>query len=602
MESKRIFRKLMTKIIDLIVWLLLICFCIGRNLNKKIAKIKFMKRQNIFAIALCLCFIIQTFSQEKKEITVIEKYKQFGLVWGLIKYHHSEVSKGKYDWDSIFIENIDKLDIVTSQSELNDFLLNFILSIQTSKIKIDIDNEDLFKKNLDYDWIEQYSANDKLYNYLKQLKENTIIGDYYVVKQINRKLTAQKDSGEFKSFDYKIKSHRLLELFSYWNVIQYHYVNKYLIDTNWVSQLDYFVDGFINSNSNLEYEVQKNKLIASIKDCHAYHLSKLVSDSLIFKYKPPFRVKLVNDTLVVTGIFNNKLGEKDDLKLGDLIIEVQDQNIKSVLNKKVGSMLSFSNDSYLKRVAGWVFYNNEDSIKVKIKRKDSIIDKYIHLYKDFEVKDPSWLKSFYVEKKWQLIDNKIGYINLKEITKNELKEAFEEFSNTDGIVIDLRNAPKYISEADIPKYTYPEKRKFIKVLFPLPDRPSLAKFDTPLISYILDPFESGSKNLKYYDKRIVLLVNGSTQSRMEFIGMAIQASPNCLTIGESTAGSVMNIATFTMADGTQTNFTSLGAFYPDGTEVQKKGLKIDYFVNETTSNFTQDQYIKEAIKQIRFKS
>ncbi|CAD0004379.1 hypothetical protein FLACHUCJ7_01838 [Flavobacterium chungangense] len=48
---KRIFRKLMTKIIDLIVWLLLICFCIGRNLNKKLTKIKFMKRQNIFAIA-----------------------------------------------------------------------------------------------------------------------------------------------------------------------------------------------------------------------------------------------------------------------------------------------------------------------------------------------------------------------------------------------------------------------------------------------------------------------------------------------------------------------------------------------------------------------
>ncbi|OOV17346.1 hypothetical protein BXU10_14680 [Flavobacterium sp. LM4] len=51
MKSKRIFRKLMTKIIDLIVWLLLICFCIGRNLNKKMTKIEFMKRQNIFATA-----------------------------------------------------------------------------------------------------------------------------------------------------------------------------------------------------------------------------------------------------------------------------------------------------------------------------------------------------------------------------------------------------------------------------------------------------------------------------------------------------------------------------------------------------------------------
>jgi hypothetical protein len=46
----------------------------------------------------------------------------------------------------------------------------------------------------------------------------------------------------------------------------------------------------------------------------------------------------------------------------------------------------------------------------------------------------------------------------------------------------------------------------------------------------------------------------------------------------------------------------MGAFYPDGTEAQRKGLKIDFPVKENTSNFTQDQYINEAIKQIRFKS
>lgn len=185
MESKRIFRKLMTKIIDLIVWLLLICFCIGRNLNKKLTKIKFMKRQNIFAIALCFCFMIQTFSQEKKEITAPEKYKQFGLVWGLIKYHQPEVSKGKYNLDSIFIENIDKLEKINTQENLETFLLNFSLSFKASKIKVanDTESKSLFTKNQDYDWIERYSDNNKLYSYFKQLKDNTAISDYYVSNQ-----------------------------------------------------------------------------------------------------------------------------------------------------------------------------------------------------------------------------------------------------------------------------------------------------------------------------------------------------------------------------------------------------------------------------------
>lgn len=558
-----------------------------------------MNKKFILVITFCFCCIVQMMSQGKSAISSTEKYKQFGLVWGLMKYHHSEISKGTYNWDETFVENVAKLDSVTTQNELNEFLLNFILSIKASKIKIANDTDELFKENLDYDWIEKYSANNKLHTYLKQLKDNTIISDYYVSNQSLTKIPTFENEKGFKPFDYKIKNHRLLELFSFWNAIQYHYVNKYLMDKNWLGQLDHFVDDFAKSTTQFEFELAKTKLNSSLNDSHTEFTSKILYDSL-FKYKPPFRVKLVNDTLVITGVFNKKLGEKDDLKLGDLIVEVRDQNIKSILKEKVAPILSFSNDSYLKRFAGWVLFNSEgDSVKVKIKRNDDVITKYLHFYKNVEVKDPSWLKGFFVEKKWQLVEDKIGYINLKDISKEELQKAFEEFSNTDGIILDLRKNIKNSSERDITKYTYPDKKKFLKVLISLPNRPSLASFDEPLISYIVDPFKSGSKNSKYYNKSIILLVDNTTQSRGEFAGMAIQASPNCITVGETTSGAVMNVAIFTMPDGTKTSFTSMGAFYPNGTGVQRKGLKIDYFVKENTSNFTQDQYILKGIELIQ---
>ncbi|RVT79763.1 hypothetical protein EOD40_01240 [Flavobacterium sufflavum] len=557
-----------------------------------------MGKKNIFAIVLCFFCILQMVAQERETINNTEKYKQFGLVWGLMKYHHSEISKGKYDWDAVFIENVDKLEGVDTQKSLDEFLLNFILSIKVSKIKIANDRDDLFKRNLDYDWIEKYSGNDKLYTYLKQLKDNTIISDYYVSNQSLSKIPTFENEKGFKSFDYKIKVHRLLELFSFWNAIQYHYVNKYLMDKNWFSQLEYFVDDFSNSATQLEYELAKTKLIVSLNDSHSYYFAKPIADSLL-KFRPPFDVKVINDTLVITGILN-KLGKKDDLKLGDLIVEVNDIDIKSISKQKIGSVFSSSNDSFLKKWSNrWLMWNTEDSIKVKIKRSNSITTKYIHLYKTFGDKDYSSLPFFHIDKEWKLIDNNIGYINLKTISKDEIQKAFEEFSNTNGIIIDLRNYPKNISESDITKYTYPQKRKFIKVLFPMVNRPSLANFDEPLISSIIDPFKSGSKNSQYYNRKIILLVDGSTQSKAEFIGMAIQASPNCITVGENTAGSVLNIAVFTMSDGTKTNFTSVGAFYPDGTGVQRKGLKIDYFVNENTSNFTKDQYILKGIELIK---
>ncbi len=556
-----------------------------------------MNRKFVFTITCCICFIMQTISQEKSSISSAEKYKQFGLVWGLLKYHHSEVSKGNYNWDEIFVENIDKLDGVQTQTNLDAFLLNFVLSVKESKIKTDTNTDNLFTKNFDYNWIEQYSGNKELYTKLKTLENNTSIGYYYTSK--SGIPTFENEKG-FKAFDYKIKSHRLLELFSFWNVIQYHYVNKYLMDKNWFSQLDYFIDSFVNCNSQLEYELAKNNLNTSLNDSHNTYISKIVIDSL-FKFKSPISTKNVNDTLVVTGILN-KLAKKDDLKLGDLIVEVNDVDIKSILKQKLGSVFTSSNDSFLKGFSHWLLSNKEDSIKVKIKRKDSITTKYIHLYKAFDredYKDYSSVSLFSYKKEWQLIDDNIGYINLKTISKADIKKAFEEFSNTKGIIIDLRNNFKNISGSDITQHTYPERKEFIKVLSPSSNRPSLASFGKPPISIIMDPFKSGGKNSNYYNKKIILLVNHTTQSRGEFIGMAIQASPSCITVGETTAGSVMNIAIYKMSDGTEIRFTTMGAFYPDGTGAQRKGLKIDYFVKENTSNFIQDQYILKGIELIK---
>jgi C-terminal processing protease CtpA/Prc len=558
-----------------------------------------MNRKFVFAITVCICFIQQMISQEKLPISNIEKYKQFGLVWGLMKYHHSEISKGKYNWDGIFVENIDKLESIKSQEKLNEFLLNFSYSINTSKIKIANDTEEvLFKKNMDYEWIEQYAASEKLYKYLNQLKDNTIISDYYVSNKSLTKIPTFENEKGFKSFDYKIKSHRLLELFSFWNAIQYHYVNKYLMDKNWLSQLDNFIDDFSNTTSQLKYELAKTKLIVALNDSHSYYFAKPVADSIL-KFKPPFGIKRVNDTLVITWILD-RLSKKDDLKLGDLIVEVDDMDIRSFSKQKIAALFSSSNDSYLKKWdERWLMMNTKDSVKIKIKRGDLVTSKYIHLYKTSEDKDYSSLPFFHVEKEWQLINNTIGYINLKTISKADIEKAFKEFSSSNGIILDLRNYPKNISQNDITKYVYPNKRKFIEVLFPMVNRPSLAKFDEPLISVVKDPFKSGSNNSNYYNKKIVLLVNHTTQSKAEYMGMAIQAAPGCITVGEQTAGSVLNIAVFKMPDGTEVSFTSMGAFYPDGTGAQRQGLKIDYFVKETTANFIEDQYILKGIELIK---
>ncbi|MGG8497557.1 S41 family peptidase [Tenacibaculum sp. TC6] len=548
----------------------------------------------------CMLYVFQAnaFQNEFQQTT---KYKQFGLVWGLLKYHDPDISKGKYDWNAVFLENINKIEIVKNQGELNNFLFGFISEFcSKNELSYKKQQEELFEKNKDYEWIQKLPFTHEIKKKLEALSNNSDIGNYYPSISKLAMMPSFKNETEIANFNSANKSHRLLTFFSFWNAIQYYNVNKYLMDIPWYEQIDNYIPHFLVADSTLKYEKVKSEFIAALNDSHAFYVSPVVNDSL-FQYKPAFGVKMVNDTLVVNSIRNKALAQVNNIKLGDLIVEVNDLDIPSSLKKRVGSIISHSNNSFLKKWATWIFFNQYDSIKIKLKRGKDIESRYIKLYNNIQTEDYSYLKPKQILTKKQLVNDGIGYINLGSISKEELKAAFKKYATTKAIIIDLRNYPKNILERDIVKYLYPTKKRFIKVLFPLKGQPSYANFEKTALSYIKDPFIAGSKNSNYYKGKVILLVNHTTQSKAEFIGMAIQAAPNCITVGEQTAGSVMNITTYKLPDGTPVNFTSLGAFYPNGDGAQKKGLKIDYVVNETITNFLNDPYMIKAIELIEKK-
>jgi carboxyl-terminal processing protease len=550
-------------------------------------------------IFFCL-FLLSSFHLfSNTKISEIQKYKQIGLVWGLLKYHHPEVSKGKYDWDSEFVKLFDKADGVDNQEAMNDLLFDFISRFGTDKLKAKkINSEKIFLKNLDYAWIDSSVFGDKLTKTLVEIKENGNINNYYASHgKFSTILTFENEKG-FKGFDYSIKSHRILLLYSFWNAIQYWNVNKYLMDTKWSDNLNTMTEAFINCKTDLEFEIVKSNLIAKLNDSHSYHLSQKVFD-VSFKYKPVFSIKSVNDSLLINVVYNKTLARKDDVEVGDIIVKVNNKSISSCLNEKITPILSVSNSTFLRKWSNWLLYNDKDSINVDvIKKNGTQINKYIHLYNTFRAEDPVYFETPRKDK-WFLIKPDIAYVNLDQITKKELDSVFKQISNTKGLILDLRNYPKNFVSADIAKYLYPKKKEFIKVLAAIENNPSSGEYDSEApLKLIMDPFKAGDNNPDYYKGKVVLLVNRRTQSKAEFIGMAIQQSPNCITIGEQTAGSVMNIVEFMMADKTKVNFTGQGAFYPNGEGVQRNGLRLDYFIKESAKNYDPELHVKEAIRLI----
>lgn len=564
-------------------------------------KIKYFSVQNNFfyyVLLLNVFFSLNLFSQIK--ISPAEKYSQLGLVWGLLKYHHPEISKGKCNWDVEFISLYDKANGVDTQESLNNLLITFVERYnKNANYKDKKGNaENLFFKNSDYNWINEKVFGEKLTKNLNRIKENGNISDFYTsFNSISKQLTFSNEKG-FKGFDSDIESHRLLLLFSFWNAIEYWDVNKHLADENWQDILIPMTEAFLKNSTKLEFEILKAELVSKLNDSHAFYCSSIVNDSL-FKYKPVFEVSEINDSLLIKTIYNTKLANMDGITLGDIIVKINDQNIPTYTNKKLSHFLSASNTTFLKQWSTWLLYNKDNTINVEIVDKNGgKTNKKIHLYDKYAYEDPFTLIPRNT-KKWFLIKPDIAYIDLEQITDKELSGTFKEIAATKGVIIDLRNYPKNISNVDIAKYLYPDKKEFIKVLFPLKNNPSMGEYDGKnLLHFIANAFVTGKNNPNYYKGKVILLVDRKTMSNAEFIGMTIQQAPNCITVGEETSGAVMNIVQFTMPDKQIVSFTGLGAYYLNGETVQRKGLHIDYYLKENAKKYDPHLYIKEAIKII----
>jgi C-terminal processing protease CtpA/Prc len=542
-----------------------------------------------------------TFSQTK--VAESQKIENLIQIWGLLKYHHPEISKGKYDFNNEFIMQFDKIQSIESKDELSAEFINWIQKFDTKKTIYQsepdfLKSKNLFTKNADFKWIEHSNYSNELVTLLNKIKNNVAVGDYYASINSLNKMVGFKNETGLNNFDASLKSHRMLFLCSFWNVMRYWNVNIYLTDQPWSEVLTEMIPEF-NKNEPIDFELAKEKLFSKLNDSHSnYQYSTTLNNVKNF---PAFGGRIINDSLVITDIYNQSNAEKDAIEIGDVIYAVEGVKLRDYYLSKYKEVISASNENYLKSAIEktYLLASNNDSIQVEVLKKDGRRQSYhIQLAPlSYFGERYARLKPPKLESNWNKIQDDIGYLNLYKITKEELKTAFQSFENYKGLIIDLRNYPAAISEADIADYLYPKKMKFLKILGPL--LPSYANYDIEApLKIIADPFVAGKSNTRYFKGKVVLLVDRKTASKAEFIGMAIQQSPNCITIGEQTFGAVMNRHEIILIDKTSIDFTGMGGFYPNDEGVHRNGLKIDYEVKESAKKYNPNQYIDEAVKLI----
>jgi len=199
-------------------------------------------------------------------------------VWGYVKYFHTSVAAGfrVVNWDNELLTLLDNIKGDSSNEDYNKSLIGLLNSAGKMAVR-DIalpDVPDSMKFNLDLSWINDFIFSDSVQAALDTIKvrfrpqSNFYIGEVWSGGNAN----FDNDKQYYISNDKTLPDEdlRLLALFRYWNIINYLYPYKNLMDQNWDSTLVEFIPKILNADNARSYNTVFLRLATRLNDTHAY--------------------------------------------------------------------------------------------------------------------------------------------------------------------------------------------------------------------------------------------------------------------------------------------------------------------------------------------
>ena len=255
----------------------------------------------------------------------------------------------------------------------------------------------------------------------------------------------------------------------------------------------------------------------------------------------------------ITKIFSNTPAEKAGLKVGDIILKVDDKEMKEA--QEVSDTIKKGNkESYE------ITYNRNGVVNTLTLTREKV----------------------YINSVWSTEYDTVGYIKLDSfsaLTTTQVIEKLDLFSKkVTSVVIDLRgNTGGYLDAA------YSVSDLFVakgKTIYQIKDK------EGKITSY---KAESG---VYRQFKKIVVLIDGTSASASEITALALKESAGATIVGVKSYGKGTVQETDHLSSGALVKYTISYWLSPNGNSINKIGIEPDKVIEDTTKQL--DEAIKMA--------
>lgn len=379
----------------------------------------------------------------------------------------------------------------------------------------------------------------------------------------------------------------LLTLFRLWNVIEYYAPNRSLTLHPWNEVLSTYIPLMGVETDPVRFSRLYFRLIRELNDGHAYAPIEMLFGQRMLPVWP----------LQAEGrLFVGHSGD-GVLERGDEVVAIDGEPLSERLDL-LREYASRSNEASLREALRlYGLCTRRDTAEV-VRRRAGVCDTLrvatIPYSSASSIYDPAQL----AQPPFRLLADSVGYIYAGTFSREHLAEVGQTLPRTRALIIDLRTYPQNMDialTALIGQSLRTEPVVAWQMVHPTLALPGLFFRQEQLL---YNGFEEGAARCtEPYKGRVILLVNESTQSNPEFQAMAFQSCPQTLTIGSPTSGADGDIVWIPLPGGLMTSFSGIGVLYPDGTQTQTVGVRLDVEVLPTAEGLQagRDEVLERAL-------
>ena len=339
-----------------------------------------------------------------------------------------------------------------------------------------------------------------------------------------------------------------------WKVISREYYEPSLNNQNWYRWKDHYRNKI---KTDEDARVAIDTMIASLNEPYTRFMPKKDFEDLTTSITSKIYGIGVNiysnaGKIEVFNVMPATPADFAQLKQGDIITAVNGKDISGMNVSDVAAIVRGPENS----VVELTILRNNKKLTKKIKRK--------------EIK----IKSV----KSSILDNHIGYIQILSFmsgtTPNEFLEALENTKNTDSLILDLRgNTGGLLDNAIFIADMFINNGTIVDIIYRNGYKKSIKAQDEHL----------------GMQKPVVVLVNGASASASEILSGALKDTHKATLIGRKTFGKGLVQKVVPLPNQTGVNVTIARYLTPNGTDINKLGIKPDIEVGNEFDFFVGNQ-------------